>query len=276
VENVTDVSGRGVGMDVVAERMKELEGSIALDSTEGKGTTFVLRMKSGKKAEINRTVFPLKKFKEIIVKNIIQTGKEKKANLSFDDEGIEELDQGIIYGDISRIILSLTTYVGSFVKNGGDYTFKVSRNGTKIICHVHAKKEGKDKKKLAEFNRPLNFCQEYLRQHGGNINLDGKKLEVSFGNLLTKTEIPEINIAFEKNISDVDAESTKEKIEQVKGELDLPINISMKPNIQTNLMVLTTPSNSGDLNLTLGSSKASIQKDLRRKIESIFRALDNF
>tara|TARA_Y100001954_G_scaffold238327_1_gene305448 strand:- start:8105 stop:10702 length:2598 start_codon:yes stop_codon:yes gene_type:complete len=275
-ENVTDVSGRGVGMDVVAERMKELEGSIALDSIEGKGTTFVLKMKSGKKSEINRTVFPLKKFKEIIVKNIIQTGKEKNANLSFDEEGIEELDKGIIYGDISRIILSLTTYVGSFVKGGGDYNFKVSRNGTKIICHVHAKKQGKDKKKLAEFNRPLNFCQEYLRQHGGNINLDGNKLEVSFGNLLTKTEIPEINIAFEKTISEVDAQSTKEKIEQVKAELDLPINISNKPNIQTNLMVLTTPSNSGDLNLTLGSSKASIQKDLRRKIESIFRALDNF
>ena len=35
-ENVTDVSGRGVGMDVVAERMKELEGSITLDSVEGK------------------------------------------------------------------------------------------------------------------------------------------------------------------------------------------------------------------------------------------------
>ena len=94
--------------------------------------------------------------------------------------------------------------------------------------------------------------------------------------MLTKTEIPEINIAFEKNISEVDAQSTKEKIEQVKSELDLPISISMKPNIQTNLMVLSTPSNSGDLNLTLGSSKASIQKDLRRKIESIFRALDNF
>ena len=75
--NVTEISGRGVGMDVVAERMKELEGSITLDSTEGKGTTFILKMKSGKKAEINRTVFPLKKFKEIIVKNIIQTVRQK-------------------------------------------------------------------------------------------------------------------------------------------------------------------------------------------------------
>ena len=70
--------------------------------------------------------------------------------------------------------------------------------------------------------------------------MEGKNLDVSFGNLLTKTEIPEINIAFEKNISEVDAQSTKEKIEQVKSELDLPISISMKPNIQTNLMVLST------------------------------------
>ena len=218
----------------------------------------------------------MKKFKEIIVKNILQTGKEKNANLSFDDTGIDELDKGIIYGDISRIILSLTTYVGNFVKDGGDYNFNISKNGTKVICKVDTKKEGKDKKKLAEFNRPLNFCQEYLRQHGGSISLEGNNMDVSFGNLLTKSEIPEINIAFEKAISESDAQGTKEKIEQVKAELDLPINITMKPNIQTNLMVLSTPSGSGDLNLTLGSSKASIQKDLRRKIESIFRALDNF
>ena len=109
-----------------------------------------------------------------------------------------------------------------------------------------------------------------------SISVEGNKMDVSFGNLLTKSEIPEINIAFEKAISESDAQGTKEKIEQVKAELDLPINITMKPNIQTNLMVLSTPSGSGDLNLTLGSSKASIQKDLRRKIESIFRALDNF
>ena len=115
-----------------------------------------------------------------------------------------------------------------------------------------------------------------MRQHGGSINLDKNNLDVSFGNLLTKSEIPDINIAFEKTISESDAQSTKEKIEQVKSELDLPIHISMKPSIQTNLMVLSTPSGNGDLNLTLGSSKASIQKDLRRKIESIFRALDKF
>jgi PAS domain S-box-containing protein len=277
VENVTNVSGRGVGMDVVAERMKELEGTIHLDTSEGKGTTFNLKIKSGKKADINRTVFPLKKFKEILIKNIIQTGQEKKAGLELISDGSETLDKGILYGDISRIILSLTTYIGNFVKNDGSYKFSLVRKDNKVNCKVEIIKEGKDKVSLAEFNRPLNFCEEYIRQHNGSVKRNDDQLEIDFGNLLTKTNIPEIYISFEKGISESDAQDTKEKIENVRDELDLPMKITMKRSIQTNLMVLANPSDSAsDLNLTLGASKASIQKDLRRKIESVFRALDNF
>lgn len=39
-EQVTDVSGRGVGMDVVKTNVKELSGSITIDSKIGVGTTF--------------------------------------------------------------------------------------------------------------------------------------------------------------------------------------------------------------------------------------------
>ena len=39
-EKVTDVSGRGVGMDVVRQNVKELGGRITIESEEGKGTTF--------------------------------------------------------------------------------------------------------------------------------------------------------------------------------------------------------------------------------------------
>ena len=41
---VTDVSGRGVGMDVVRDTIQRLSGSIELRSTPGAGTTFVLRL----------------------------------------------------------------------------------------------------------------------------------------------------------------------------------------------------------------------------------------
>lgn len=41
---VTQISGRGVGMDVVYSEIKQLGGSIAVDSTRGKGTRFTIRL----------------------------------------------------------------------------------------------------------------------------------------------------------------------------------------------------------------------------------------
>jgi two-component system chemotaxis sensor kinase CheA len=43
-EKVTDVSGRGVGMDVVRRSLEELQGSIAIDSNLGQGTTFTITL----------------------------------------------------------------------------------------------------------------------------------------------------------------------------------------------------------------------------------------
>jgi chemosensory pili system protein ChpA (sensor histidine kinase/response regulator) len=41
---VTQLAGRGVGMDVVANEIKQLGGSLSIESEEGKGTTFILRL----------------------------------------------------------------------------------------------------------------------------------------------------------------------------------------------------------------------------------------
>lgn len=41
-EQVTDLSGRGVGMDVVRRNIEKMRGKIEIDSVEGRGTTFTL------------------------------------------------------------------------------------------------------------------------------------------------------------------------------------------------------------------------------------------
>ena len=43
-EEVTQVSGRGVGMDVVSSEVKQLGGSFRIESERGKGTTFIIRL----------------------------------------------------------------------------------------------------------------------------------------------------------------------------------------------------------------------------------------
>ena len=41
---ITQLAGRGVGMDVVANEIKQLGGALSIESKEGQGTTFVLRL----------------------------------------------------------------------------------------------------------------------------------------------------------------------------------------------------------------------------------------
>jgi len=43
-KTISEISGRGVGMDVVRENVKELQGSITVETRQGVGTTFVLRV----------------------------------------------------------------------------------------------------------------------------------------------------------------------------------------------------------------------------------------
>lgn len=43
-ENITDISGRGVGLDVVKKNINKIQGEIEINSTEGQGTTFSLKL----------------------------------------------------------------------------------------------------------------------------------------------------------------------------------------------------------------------------------------
>ncbi|BFU91021.1 MAG: Chemotaxis protein CheA [Nitrospira sp.] len=43
-EKITDVSGRGVGMDVVKRNIESLGGTVSIKTTKGKGTTFILKL----------------------------------------------------------------------------------------------------------------------------------------------------------------------------------------------------------------------------------------
>lgn len=45
-KNVTELSGRGVGLDVVKKNLEEIKGSCRIETTPGKGTTFIIRVPS--------------------------------------------------------------------------------------------------------------------------------------------------------------------------------------------------------------------------------------
>ena len=43
-EKVTEVSGRGMGMDIVKSKIEELNGTVDLDSESGRGTTLTIKL----------------------------------------------------------------------------------------------------------------------------------------------------------------------------------------------------------------------------------------
>jgi two-component system, chemotaxis family, sensor kinase CheA len=73
-EKVTDVSGRGVGMDIVRSKINELSGTVDVDSEPGRGTTFTIKLPltlailPSLMVEIDKDVFaiPLESVLEII------------------------------------------------------------------------------------------------------------------------------------------------------------------------------------------------------------------
>jgi two-component system chemotaxis sensor kinase CheA len=46
-EKVTNISGRGVGMDVVQTNIRQLSGNVRVESMEGRGTTFTVKLPRG-------------------------------------------------------------------------------------------------------------------------------------------------------------------------------------------------------------------------------------
>jgi two-component system chemotaxis sensor kinase CheA len=73
-EKVSEVSGRGVGMDVVRSKVEELNGTVDLESESGRGTTVLIRLPltlailPSLMVEIERDVFavPLESVAEIV------------------------------------------------------------------------------------------------------------------------------------------------------------------------------------------------------------------
>ncbi|PSQ49002.1 hypothetical protein BRD15_04445, partial [Halobacteriales archaeon SW_6_65_15] len=57
-EEVTDVSGRGVGMDVVSRTVADLDGSVTVESVPGEGTTVTARRSASRCPSSNRSPRP--------------------------------------------------------------------------------------------------------------------------------------------------------------------------------------------------------------------------
>ena len=94
VKEVTGVSGRGVGMDVVRETVQSLDGTVGVDSEEGEGTT--IRLQVPVTVAIDRVLFVESGGEEfgVPVKNVDEIGR-MTATETVDGETVLTYDEKV-------------------------------------------------------------------------------------------------------------------------------------------------------------------------------------
>ncbi len=99
-EQVTDVSGRGVGMDVVKKKIGEIRGEVSLDSEIGKGTTLTLELPmtlsiiDGLLVKVfkNQYVIPIANIEKIFAMDGVSFGKTFNHVVNIEDQQYPFID----------------------------------------------------------------------------------------------------------------------------------------------------------------------------------------
>ena len=102
-QNVTEFSGRGVGMDVVKKNLESVGGTISISSEIGRGSTFTMKIPltlaimDGMKVNVGDSIFT------IPIVNIRQSFKIDDAEVVFDENGNEMVKRMDIFYPIVRL-----------------------------------------------------------------------------------------------------------------------------------------------------------------------------
>ena len=112
-EEVTDLSGRGVGMDVVRRNIELLRGNIEIQSTEGQGTTITIRLPltlaiiDGFSVIANNEtyVIPLEMISECVELPVDQISREKVGVINLRGEPLPYVRLREVFGTPSHLPL---------------------------------------------------------------------------------------------------------------------------------------------------------------------------
>jgi two-component system chemotaxis sensor kinase CheA len=104
-ESVSDVSGRGVGMDVVRKKISEIRGEVSIDSDAGQGTTITLRLPltlsiiDGLLVRVvnNQYVIPISSIEKIFALNPGQLKNSFNKVVVIDNEQIPYVDMRDVF-----------------------------------------------------------------------------------------------------------------------------------------------------------------------------------
>ena len=160
VKEVTQVSGRGVGLDVVQEGIKKLGGEIDVESIEGEGTTFTLKIPMNLAimrallVEVNGNIYSISM--NMVLETLIVECSEGK-------DWIE------VRGEELRVVSLVDLFFHKSVRGGSKYMIVVKLDKEKVALEVE-NLVGEEEIVVKPLN---NYYTNVLGVSGGTILGDG-------------------------------------------------------------------------------------------------------
>ena len=131
-EKVTAFSGRGVGMDVVTSNLELCQGSAHVDSVQGEGTTFTLRIPLTLSITMGMSVLVAGAMYTLPIAQIIKSFKATPDKLFTDPSGNEMITER---GEIFNIVrLHEFFNIEGAVTDICEGTLVMIENGNQVIC----------------------------------------------------------------------------------------------------------------------------------------------
>ena len=131
-EQVTNFSGRGVGMDVVISNLEVVGGTALVDSTPGEGTTFTLKIPLTLAIIEGMSVLVAGAQYTIPIVHIVKSFKAKTENLFNDPNGNEMITER---GEIYNIVrLHEVFNIEGAITSIEEGTLVMLENGDQVVC----------------------------------------------------------------------------------------------------------------------------------------------
>lgn len=277
-EDVSETSGRGIGMEAVMSNLERFRGAIHIDSKKGRGTTFQLSMQLIGRDDLQlvKRCYPLAYFKNVIVEYIDTIIKDNSftIDVSFGD-GFEK---GIFYGDLVKAIICFSSYIGHYATKGhlkvnwslvGDYYIKCS------VCLKEANSEATiNQNTVIQFFAPMQLCKYFILKDNGKITETDESFEIELPCYFHAKGAPNLVVGYTPKVETAQAKTTFRKIREVARELDVNVTFSGDKE-KVNMLIYPSYTKSRNKILspypgfTVSSSRKMIQQDILKGIERL-------
>ena len=221
---LTQISGRGIGLDAVVNILKEIGGSIEIMPGHQGGTKFKLTINLEHQGETHPVCTPLSNLVQSLHMSWHRLTANRTIFLDFDKNISSDLSNGVFCGDPLSFILACNEKIESF-GIGHQVKMHIKKSGGGLIVSC---KKIKKMKKVEKITGRLSTYRQYFQLHHGKALVKKNELTISFAKVLFDSSL---SLDIDSLLAPSDSASIVRSVAEYKAvaaELGLDLKLDMK------------------------------------------------